>query len=83
MQGMSYKAHKNSFTRNIQERTDTPVFTTEEAIRQMREKDTMKTQIENEMDKFFMKNLPKKLTKQPKDKEIKCELNYDSVRQNK
>lgn len=54
--------YQSSFIRNIHERTDTPVFTVEEAVKQIKNvgepADTHKGEIEKAMDSFFVHYLP-------------------------
>lgn len=54
--------YKSSFLRNIHERTDNPVFTIEDAVKDLKsERDTsgaLKTTFEESMDNFFLMHLP-------------------------
>lgn len=54
--------YRSSFIRNIHERTDIPIFTVEEAIRQLKEQsDASKGEIEKSMDSFFLHYLPEEI----------------------
>ena len=50
--------YKTSFSRNIHERTDRPVFTIEEAIAQLKLVDDTRIPAEKAMDDFFLSHLP-------------------------
>ena len=50
--------YKSSFARNIHERTDRPVFTTEDAVAQLRLVDDTRIPGEKAMDDFFLSHLP-------------------------
>jgi hypothetical protein len=45
--------YKTSFARNLCERVDLPVFTLEEAVKQLHDTTEERPQTEKEMDKFF------------------------------
>jgi hypothetical protein len=52
------KEYKTSFSRNIHERTDQPVFTIDDAVAQLRVVDDKRSQVEKVMDDFFLRHLP-------------------------
>jgi len=52
------RGYKTSFARNIHERTDQPVFTTEDAVSQLKKFDNTRTEVEKAMDEFFLSHLP-------------------------
>lgn len=54
--------YKTSFSKNVHERTDAPVFTIEDAISHIMDKDASnRTAFEVALDQFYMKNLPKRV----------------------
>lgn len=53
--------YRSSFDRNIHERTDLPVFSVEDAIKQIKDDSTSDTILERSMDDFFLKHLPDEL----------------------
>ena len=44
--------------RNLDEQTDEPVFTIEDAVNQLKINDPSRTDVEKSMDEFFMTHLP-------------------------
>jgi hypothetical protein len=50
--------YKSSFARNIHERTDQPVFSIDDAVKQLRKVDDTRSQVEKAMDDFFLSHLP-------------------------
>lgn len=59
--------YRSSFTRNLHERTDRPVFTVEDAVNQLKIDDLTKTDVEKAMDNFFMTHLPQEIIDQASD----------------
>lgn len=52
------KGYTSSFGRNLHERTDMPVFTVEDAIKQIKNQELNKSDLEWEMDEWFINNIP-------------------------
>ena len=59
--------YKSSFTRNLHERTDRPVFTIEDAVSQLKIVDPSKSDVEKSMDDFFMTHLPEQVIQAAED----------------
>ena len=57
--------YKTSFIRNLHERVDKPVFTLEEAVKQMHDTTEERPQTEKDMDEFFLDNLPQIIMEMP------------------
>ena len=74
--------YKSSFSRNLHERTDRPVFTIEEAVRQLKTNDPKRTDVERAMDEFFMTHLPEQTIKTVRDHQNN-ELDEDAIRRYK
>jgi hypothetical protein len=53
--------YKSSFSRNLHERIDRPVFTIEDAVSQLKISDPRRSDVEKSMDEFFMTHLPEQL----------------------
>jgi hypothetical protein len=53
--------YRSSFSRNLYERTDRPVFTIEEAVSELKTNDPRRTDVEKSMDDFFMTHLPEQV----------------------
>ena len=71
--------YRSSFSRNLYERTDRPVFTIEEAVGQLKTHDPQRTDVERAMDDFFMTHLPVEVIKAGGDYQ-NHELDEDAVR---
>jgi hypothetical protein len=56
--------YKTSFSRNIHERTDQPVFTIDDAVAQLKMADDTRMPIEKAMDDFFLRHLPADIMQQ-------------------
>ena len=71
--------YRSSFSRNLYERTDRPVFTIEEAVGQLKTNDPKRSDIEKAMDEFFMTHLPEEVVQAAGDYENN-ELDEDAIR---
>jgi hypothetical protein len=74
--------YRSSFTRNLYERTDRPVFTIEEAVSELKIGDPMRTDLEKAMDDFFMTHLPEQVINAPGAQQNN-ELDEDTIRMQK
>lgn len=54
--------YENSYTRNLAERTDDPVFSINDAVTQILDESKERSEVEIAMDQFFLDNLPEKYT---------------------
>jgi hypothetical protein len=70
--------YRSSFSRNLHERTDRPVFTIEEAVGQLKIDDPQRTDVEKAMDEFFMTHLPEQVIEAAGDYQNN-ELDEDAV----
>jgi hypothetical protein len=61
--------YKTSFARNLHERVDRPVFTVEEAVRQLHDTTEARPQTEKDMDEFFKESLPQNVMDMGEDAE--------------
>ena len=74
--------YRSSFSRNLYERTDRPVFTIEEAVRELKTNDPNRTSLEKDMDEFFMTHLPEQVIKAAGDYQNNG-IDEDAVRRQK
>jgi hypothetical protein len=72
------RSNRSSCGRNLDERTDEPVFTIEDAVSQLKTNDPSRTDVEKAMDEFFMTHLPEEVIAAAKDIE-KIELDEDAI----
>ena len=71
--------YRSSFSRNLHERTDEPVFTIEDAVGQLKMDDPSRSDVEKSMDEFFMTHLPEKVIQAARAYEHN-ELDEDAIR---
>jgi hypothetical protein len=74
--------YRSSFSRNLYERTDRPVFTIEEAVSELKTRDPKRTDVEKAMDDFFMTHLPEQVINAP-GADQNNELDEDTIRRQK
>lgn len=74
--------YRSSFARNLHERTDKPVFTTDDAVNQLRANDPSRTAVESAMDEFFMTHLPQEIINEAGGYQNN-ELDEDNIRRHK
>jgi hypothetical protein len=60
-------SYRSSCGRNLDQRTDEPVFTIEDAVSQLKTNDPSRTDVEKAMDEFFMTHLPEEVIAAAKD----------------
>jgi hypothetical protein len=72
--------YRSSFSRNLHERTDEPVFTIEDAVSKLKTNDPTRTEVEKAMDDFFMTHLPVEVIQAAGDYQNN-ELDEDAIRQ--
>jgi hypothetical protein len=72
------RSNRSSCGRNLDERTDEPVFTIEDAVSQLKTNDPSRTEVEKAMDEFFMTHLPEEVIAAAKDNE-KNELDENGI----
>lgn len=67
------KCVDSSFLRNLGERTDTPAFTIEDAIAQLKDEKTDKSDIDYETDRWFLNHLPTEFMNRDKENVVNAE----------